>query len=189
MLGPPIPTEVSQGFEPDRSIRPEPIRRGQVVRGLPPRGEPSGAVVRYRIPTADRVSPTTAQSGTPLRSVRIEAWLRTTTASAQVARAVRTAVAPVPARAAAARTTAARARVRAARAARHLRAASGTALDRAGSAAIAPATIVAAAATNAGLPPTPHRGNVQALPGSASLARSAATDGLDAAHAHPEQRN
>ena len=52
LLGRPIPTEVIPGFEPDRSIRPEPIRqrsqggggRPQAGRGRPPIGE---AVHRY----------------------------------------------------------------------------------------------------------------------------------------------
>jgi len=35
VLGAPIPSEVVQGFEPDRSIRPEPILRGGLGRGRP----------------------------------------------------------------------------------------------------------------------------------------------------------
>src|SRR5688572_25225605 len=38
VLGHPIPTEVIAGFEPDRSIRPEPILRGGLGRGRPMQG-------------------------------------------------------------------------------------------------------------------------------------------------------
>ncbi len=38
VLGDPIPTEVIAGFEPDRSIRPEPILRGGLGRGRPMQG-------------------------------------------------------------------------------------------------------------------------------------------------------
>ncbi len=44
VLGAPIPQEVIAGFEPDRSVRPEPILRGGLGRGRPdPRGPRHGA--------------------------------------------------------------------------------------------------------------------------------------------------
>ena len=58
VLGAPIPQEVIAGFEPDRSIRPEPILRGGLGRGRPdPRGPRGGGV-------------TPIAAGTPRRGAR-----------------------------------------------------------------------------------------------------------------------
>jgi ATP-dependent RNA helicase RhlE len=51
VLGAPIPTEIIPGFEPDRSIRPEPILRGGLGRTMP--GQRSGPRPGFR-PNLDR---------------------------------------------------------------------------------------------------------------------------------------